>query len=243
MNKSIKKKYNIKLVFRLIITLILWVILFFWALFVPRRFQYRFLWPIFSKMFLFGAKLKVHWVGQLNIKKLKNVIFAVNHRSFADTFIITSLLRKPFTFTLIDWMIKEPIFKFLIIREGLIPINKKDIFQQKKSLKKILKMLKKGYSLVYFPEGEFVYNSPIGELKPGIAKIAKDSGCMVIPLVIYGGGKDKDFLYEDVFKWRDIYVIDGKPLRYNDFNDREQFLKELKERMGWLYQELEKKYS
>lgn len=238
-----KGKPNSKIVARLIAVLVFWTTLFFWGIFVPRRVQYKTLWPIFSKLFLFGSKIRAHFIGSFDIRNEKNTIFAVNHRSFADTFIVTNFLRKPFTFTLISWMIREPVFKFLVTRMGLIPIVRDNVIEQKKSLKKILKMLKKEYSLIYFPEGGFFYDSPVGVLKKGIAKIAKESGCSVVPIVIYGAGFDKDFLYENDFKWRDVYVSSSSPLKYTDYETEEEFIAALKLRMEELYLSLEKKYK
>ncbi|MBN2545553.1 MAG: 1-acyl-sn-glycerol-3-phosphate acyltransferase [Spirochaetes bacterium] len=236
-------KKNKLLIARLIIALFVWTLVFFIGLFIPRRFQFNTLWPIFSKMFLFAAKIDPYYIGKFDIKRSRNIIYLINHRSFADSFIITNFLRKPFTLVYISWMTKNPFFKFLTDKMGLISIPHNNLIEQKKSLSKIQKMLKKKYSLIYFPEGRFVYDKPIGELRKGIVQIAKQVDCLIVPLVIYGSGRDKDFLYEKKLIWKKIYMDSGKPVKYKDFKNDKSFIFELTLSMKNLYINLEKKYS
>jgi len=235
-------KKNKLLIFRLIIALIIWTLVFFIGIIIPRRLQYNTLWPIFSKMFLFAAKIDPYYVGKFDIKKSKNIIYLVNHRSFADSFIITYFLRMPFTLVFISWMTKNPVFNFLTNKMGLISIPHNNLIEQKKSLLKIQKMLNKKYSLIFFPEGRFVFDRPVGELKKGIIQIAKQADCLIVPLVIYGSGKDKDFLYEKELLLKKVYIDSGNPVRYKDFKNDESFLFELTLSMKNLYINLEKKY-
>jgi 1-acyl-sn-glycerol-3-phosphate acyltransferase len=234
---------NKLLVFRLILALIFWTVLFFPALFIPRIWQYNTLWPIFSNIFLFAAKMKVFYEGKGDLKKVKNTIFVANHRSFADTFAITVLLRKPFTIVFISWMSKWPFFRILIRKMGLIAMDKYDLIQQKKSLDQIIKMLGKKYSVIYYPEGKFIFDKPIGKLKKGIVKIARESGCQVIPLSLYGTGVKQDFLFDKKLIWKNIYIKSGNMLKYKDYNNDEKFLEKLTSEMKNLYIDLEKKHS
>jgi len=236
-------KKNKILIFRLILALVFWIIIFFPCLFIPRRLQYKIFWPIFTKLFLFAAKVKVNYIGNYNVKKSKNIIYAVNHRSFTDSFIIASLLRTPFTIIFISWMAKNKVFKFLTDKMGLISMHKTDLIEQKKSLDEIFKILNKDYSMIYFPEGGFFFNKPISKLKKGIVKIAKESQCYVVPLVIFGAGKHHDFLYDNKCNWKKIYVDSGTPMKYSDFQDNEKFLIELSNAMQKLYIKLEDNFN
>lgn len=234
---------NKLLIFRLIFTLIFWTITFFPGLFVPRILQYNTLWPIFSKLFLNAAKIRVKYVGKIDLKKIKNVIIVANHRSFADTFVVTGLLRKPFTITFIMWMTKFPLFKLLMNKMSLIPIPKNNLLKQKESIEKTIKILEKNYSVIYFPEGRFVHDEPIGQLKKGIVKIAKESGCAIMPISIYGTGIKKDFLFDKKLVWKDVYVNSAEPVKYTDYNDDNILLKELTSTMRNLYIDLERNFS
>lgn len=236
-------KVNKILIIRLITALIIWSMFFFIGIIIPRRLQYNTLWPIFSKMFLYAAKIKTFYMGKFDVRNTKNIFYAVNHRSFADSFIITNLLRKPFSLVFINWMTKNPVFKFFTDKMGLISLDQTDLIQQKKSIEKINKTLKKKYSMIFFPEGRFVHDKPIGQLKKGIIKIAKETNCIIVPLVIYGSGIEKDFLYENKLKWKSIYVDSGKQLKYGDYNDDETFLNDLTSIMKKMYIDLEKKFS
>ncbi|MCG8571460.1 MAG: 1-acyl-sn-glycerol-3-phosphate acyltransferase, partial [Spirochaetes bacterium] len=221
----------------------IWTIGFFYTLLIPKKWLYPTAWPIFFFFFLKACKIKVHFTGTIDLKSQANTIFIANHRSFADTFIITYLLRKPFTIAYTSWMTKNPFFNLVANKMALIPLAKKDLIQQKNGLKIIEKMLQKKYSLIYFPEGRFVFDKAIGQLQRGIAKIAKDSKCTVIPLAIYGSGIKQDFLFDNMLVNKDIYVDCGDPVKYSDFSDDDNFIKYLTESLSNKYQYLEKKYS
>lgn len=227
----------------MIAVLIFWTVVFFPAIFVPRRWQYRTLWPIFNRLFLLGCGIRARYVGKTDIKNVRGAILSVNHRSFADTFITCNFLRRPFTIIYTNKMPKNPIFRFLTSKMGLIPLDNSNLVQQKNSLKQIVKMLNRYYSAVIFPEGKFVFDKPVGELKRGILKIAKESGAPVVPVAIYGAGIEMDFLYEKTFHTKNVYIDAGEPILYSSYNDDDKFMQILTENMQNLYIGLENKYK
>lgn len=233
---------NLILVIRLIIILCFWTIVFFPAVFVPLKWQYKLFWPIFTRLFLFASKIKPYYIGKPDIKNIENVIFAINHRSFADTFILAYFLRKNFIITYINWMAKNIAFKFFNYKMGLIPLDHNDYLQQKESISKIIKSLDKKNSIIYFPEGKFNFDSPVAPLKRGIAKIARKSSVIVVPVVIYGAGMTKDFLHYKKCKWKKVFIDTGHFLRYSDFDDEKSFLSSLSTEMNDLYIKMDIKY-
>lgn len=232
-----KKKPNREIVFRLYIALIIWTTLFFPLIFIPLRFQYPIFWPIFTKMFLYAVKVKIHNLSKININKYKGCIFASNHKTFADTFFIMNFLRIPFTILYRDGIIKNRFLKFMFWRAGLIPIQKTDTILSIKAFDKIKKKIKSKISIIFFPEGWYTTDRPIGEIKKGISIIAEESGAKVIPIAIYAD--NPDFLFENKLYWKDFYINAGDPISYSDFNDRDKFLNELKLRIENLYKEIE----
>ncbi|HOJ63432.1 MAG TPA: lysophospholipid acyltransferase family protein [Spirochaetota bacterium] len=232
-----KKKPNKEIVFRLYIALIIWSVIFFPLIFIPLKLQYRIFWPIFTKMFLYAVKVRVHNLSKIDINKYRGVIFASNHKTFADTYFIMNFLRTPFTILYRKGIIKNLFIRFMFWRAGLIPIEKTDAILSINAFKKIKKKLENKFSIIFFPEGWYTTDRPVGEIKKGIALIAKETNCKVIPIAIYA---DKpDFLFEDKLEWKNFYINAGEPLSYSEFNDRDSFLNEIKVRIEKLYNEIE----
>ncbi len=234
---SQNNKPNKEIVFRLNLALIIWTVLFFPLVFIPLRFQYRFFWPIFIKMFLYATKIKARNLSKIDINKYKGVIFASNHKTFADTYLIINFLRNPFSILYRKDIIKNPFIKFMFWRAGLIPIEKSDSILSLKAFSKIKNKLKNKISIIFFPEGWYVTDKSVGQIKKGISFIAKETDSLIIPVAIYS--KEFNFLFEDKLYWKEFYINAGEPLKYSDFNNSDIFLQELKNRIENLYIEIE----
>ncbi|OHD22547.1 MAG: hypothetical protein A2086_16025 [Spirochaetes bacterium GWD1_27_9] len=233
-----RDKINIWLVIRLYLVLIFWSVVFFPVLFIPRKFHYKTFWIVFIRLFLFGIKVRPHiFESEIDIKETKNVIFASTHKTFADTYFISYFLRHPFTILFREGIFKSILFKFMCWRMSLISIDMNNPEKQKNSFEKLEKMVKDKYSIIMFPEGWYVEDKPVGNLKRGVAKMAKDWDIGVVPIAIYG--LTNSFSAQKDFKWRDVYLSFGKPIKYSDFNNEEQFLSTLKSKMGELYLKME----
>jgi 1-acyl-sn-glycerol-3-phosphate acyltransferase len=138
-----EKKINFYMILRFMAVLIFWTVVFFPALFIPKRFQYKTLWPIFTRLFLFAAKIRTHNCSDISLNKMGNVIFASNQKSFADTFIILDHIRKPFSIVLKEEMNRNFLFKFMAWRMSLITVDREKTMSQVKSIFKIKKLYQK----------------------------------------------------------------------------------------------------
>ena len=237
-----KKKLNKEIIIRLILAWTFWTVVFFPALFVPRRFHYKFLWKIFSGLFLWANKIEVKYTSNIDLNDLNEpVIFSPNHKGYFDTYVIVNLLRKPFSIVYNEAMDKNPFYKIVSRKMGLVPLRRDLHYSQKNSFDKINKLIKNKYSLLMFPEGWHIIENEIGPFKRGIAKIAKDTGVAVMPMAIYGF--NDNFRYEKKLYWRTIYIKGGTPIKYTDFNDDELFIKTLRENVVELYKSLESEFA
>lgn len=230
------KKTNKNLVFRMYAVLILWTTFFFFALFVPRKFQYKIFWPIFLKLYLFAVKLKPVYIYGEDLNKYKGVIFAINHKCFADSQMIMSLLKNPFALLYRRDVFKSPFFKFMAWRIGFIPIEGKEMMTSKTAFDTMKKRLSKNISVLYFPEGKHITQSHLGKFNKGIAKLAKETGVDVVPVAIYG--LDDRFRFEDRLIWKNAFIKGGKPINFSQYNSDELFVRSLKEKIEGLYFEM-----
>lgn len=127
--------------------------------------------------------------GSENIPK-GNFILASNHQSHLDI-LICGYLCVPRKFTYIGQVDKYEGFQAFLRNifyafGGVIPVNRKDEVSKKEATLKAINALKKGYSLVIYPEGTRSRTGEIQEGKLGIAKIFLKTKVPVLPLGIKG---------------------------------------------------------
>lgn len=234
-------KINKTLVFRMYSVLIFWTTFFFFAIFVPRRFQYRFLFPIFLNLYLFAAKIKPVYLGGTDLNSYKGVIFGINHKSFVDSQMVMSLLKNPFTLLYRREVFKSPFFRFMAWKVGFIPIEGAEALASKNAFDAMINKLEKGVSILYFPEGRHIVQSHTGKFQKGIAKLAKASDKQVVPIALYG--IDDKIRFEKKLIWRKVYIKAGEPIKYSQYDDDELFISALKDRIQTMYFEMHDKYN
>jgi 1-acyl-sn-glycerol-3-phosphate acyltransferase len=119
-----------------------------------------------------------------------NFILAPNHQSYLDI-IACGYLCVPRKFTFIGQIDKgRGVAGFLrdlvYSLAGVIPLNRKDEESKKQAFAKAVKAIKKGYSLVIYPEGKRSETGEVQKGKWGIAKLFLQTGVPVVPLGISG---------------------------------------------------------
>ncbi|WP_037919347.1 AMP-binding protein [Sulfurihydrogenibium subterraneum] len=141
--------------------------------------------PILKTFFKIYNKLQVE--GLENIKE-KPVIFAPNHQSYLDGFLLIASLPKDVlkdTYFLAEETYFQTEFrKFIAKNFNIIPVNiNKNL---KESLIKSAAVLKNGKNLVIFPEGARTRDGSLLPFKKGFAILSKELNIPVIPIVISG---------------------------------------------------------
>jgi len=128
------------------------------------------------------------------------VIFASNHQSHVDTHVILATLPKMFRkktavaaafdhFADSDGTsFKKRSIQFLVAALWHA-FGIERIKSPLRSIRTMQDLLSRGWSLVIYPEGTRSRTGEISSFKPGLAIIAKKSGCPVIPVHIHGGLK------------------------------------------------------
>ena len=160
------------------------------AFFIPKKLHFKFLYPLFWALYLWAPKIRIHNLSEININSFnkKPVIFASNHKSYADSAMIGRFLKLPYLILINLEMTKNIFFKVIAWRMGLIPISRNitDIISQKKALEACKKGIENKYSLILYPEGRHHYDKPVGKLKKGIIKIVTETNVDVVPIALYG---------------------------------------------------------
>jgi len=120
----------------------------------------------------------------------RNVILASNHQSYLDI-LLCGYVCVPRKYTHIGQVDREnkgwSWFRDGIYSLGeVIPVNRKDNESKNQAFSKAVEFLKKGYSLVIYPEGTRTRTGEVGNGKWGIAKFFLETGVPILPMGIKG---------------------------------------------------------
>lgn len=142
-----------------------------------------FLAPLVRRMFIKEIR------GLENMPK-RNFILASNHQSYLDI-IINAYLSVPRRFHFIGQIegFKIPLkwlIIFLYFISGVITLNRKDESSREEVVQIAIAVLKKGDTLIIYPEGRRSTSGEIQEGKTGAARIFLKTGVPILPSAIKG---------------------------------------------------------
>ncbi len=132
---------------------------------------------------LTGAKIEV--TGEENLPP-GPVVFVGNHQSNFDIPIFLGFINKPKAFISKIEILKIPILNDWMKLMQCSFLDRKDMRQSLRTMAEAVESIKKGYSMVIFPEGTRSKSDTIGEFKAGSFKLAIKAGVPIIPVTMNG---------------------------------------------------------
>ena len=138
-------------------------------------------------MWLSGAKVKIY--GKENIPKDEAVLFVGNHQSNFDIPLLLSSIDVPRGFIAKKELEKWPIISMWMRYINCIFMDRSNIRKSAEAIVQGIQILKKGYSMVIFPEGTRSKGKKVAEFKAGSFKLALKSKVKIIPVTINGSYK------------------------------------------------------
>src|SRR5919199_5788514 len=146
------------------------------------------------------------------------VIIAPNHFSFMDHFFVAAFLRREVHFMAKSQLFKRPM-QFIFTHGGVFPVLRGRRDQE--AFRTAHTVLDRGGLVVMYAEGGRSRSGELGQAKPGIGRIALESGVPIVPTAIVGSA--------EVRNWRrlqfpKVTVQYGDPIRFERVEDptREQ---------------------
>ncbi len=143
-----------------------------------------------AKIALKASCIRVIVRGQENIPRGKAAVFASNHASQADILALYQALPIQFRFLAKKELFRIPLLGTAMKWAGYIPVDRRARSRNTiRSLQEAIEKIKKGNSIVIFPEGT---RSPDGRLRPfkiGGMLVATRAGCPIVPVAISGSHK------------------------------------------------------
>jgi 1-acyl-sn-glycerol-3-phosphate acyltransferase len=149
--------------------------------------------------------------GRENVPSEGPVILAPNHASNMDHFFCGVYLRQQIRFMAKSQLFKQnPVLTFIYTHGGVFPIRRGQ--RDEEAFKTANAILERGGCMLMYPEGGRSRTpGELGEPKPGIGRIALESGAPVVPVAIINSDR--------VRRWRKfdfptIRVSYGEPMSF-----------------------------
>ncbi len=120
-------------------------------------------------------------------EKNKQYIFVANHISYLDAAIIVKSIRQPVRPLGKIEMVKVPVFGF-IYRSAIVTVDRGNTKNRAKSVRRLKAVLRKGISILFFPEGTFnLTHQPLKQFFDGAFRIAIETQTPIKPVLFLDG--------------------------------------------------------
>ncbi len=128
---------------------------------------------------------RIEFEGVERVPTSGAMIVAPNHVSYFDPFWVSIPIDRPLRYMTWDRMTRLPILGPLIMAYGAFPV---DVTKgDRAALKASLEQLRAGGGLMIFPEGARTKSGRLEEFKPGVIRLALETGAPIVPVTILGG--------------------------------------------------------
>jgi 1-acyl-sn-glycerol-3-phosphate acyltransferase len=127
---------------------------------------------------------RVRKVGLENVPREGALILAPNHFSQMDHFFVGVYLRRKIRFMAKSQMFGPPVLTYVYKHGGVFPVRRGH--HDEEAIETAREILRQEEMLLVYAEGGRSRSDQLGEPKPGIGRIALESGAPVVPVAIYG---------------------------------------------------------
>ncbi len=153
--------------------------------------------------------LRTRAIAPENVPGRGAVILAPNHFSFMDHFLMGAYLRRKVRFMAKSQLFKPPM-QFIYTHGGVFPVRRgardEDVFITAETI------LDRGGAITMYCEGGRSRTGHLAEkAKPGIGRLALQTGAPVVPIAIHGSSKVRNWKR---LQFPKVTVMYGEPIRY-----------------------------
>jgi 1-acyl-sn-glycerol-3-phosphate acyltransferase len=164
---------------------------------------------------------RVRAIGVENVPKSGGLLLAPNHFSQMDHFFVGLYLRRQVRFMAKSQMFGPPVLTYIYKHGGVFPVRRGH--HDEESFRTAFAILEQDGMLLVYAEGGRSRSGKLKEVKPGIGRIALESGVPVVPVAIHGSEKVRRWKR---FRFPKVTVQFGEPLSFptEEAPDRERQL-------------------
>lgn len=147
-----------------------------------KRIGYALIWHMSRIYFAMISQIRIR--GSERLPCNEGALVCSNHQSHFDPVLVGIAFRRRLNYLARRTLFDVPVLKWLIRYLDAIPIERDGMGIG--GIKETLRRLKRGESVLIFPEGTRSVDGQLTPLKPGFFAIAKRSKCPVVPVAIAG---------------------------------------------------------
>jgi 1-acyl-sn-glycerol-3-phosphate acyltransferase len=148
-------------------------------------------------------------IGVENVPKSGPLLLAPNHFSQMDHFFVGLHLRRKIRFMAKSQMFGPPVLTYVYKHGGVFPVRRGR--HDEEAFKTAFTILEQGGMLLVYAEGGRSRSGELGEPKPGIGRIAVESGVPVVPVAVHGSASVRRWKR---FRFPKVTVQFGEPLSF-----------------------------
>lgn len=157
-------------------------------------------------------------IGSERVPERGPVIVAPNHFSYIDHFFLAMFLRREVQFMAKSQLFRFPI-DFILSHGGTFPVRRGQ--HDEEAFRTAYNVLGRGGLVGMYAEGGRSRSKRLGMPKPGLGRLALESGAPVVPVAIHGSEKVRDVKKLRLPK---VTIAYGEPIVFDTVEDpdREQ---------------------
>jgi 1-acyl-sn-glycerol-3-phosphate acyltransferase len=152
---------------------------------------------------------RVRAIDVKNVPREGPLVLASNHFSQMDHFFIGLYLRRKVRFMAKSQLFGPPVLTYIYKHGGVFPIRRGN--RDEEAFETAYTLLDQGEMLLVYAEGGRSRSQELGEPKPGIGRIALESGAAVVPVAIHGSATVRGWKR---LRFPKITVQFGEPLAF-----------------------------
>jgi glycerol-3-phosphate dehydrogenase (NAD(P)+) len=132
----------------------------------------------------FHLYFRMSRIGREHVPESGPVIFAANHRSFLDPFVIATIARRPMYYVAKEELFSNRVTAWFLNALGAFPVRRgkgdADMLATARAI------LERGDAVLMFPEGTRIRPGALGRPRRGVGRLALESGAPVVPVAVLG---------------------------------------------------------
>ncbi len=172
---------------------------------------------VWARSILLASRVKVTVKNISRIDPDQSYIYMSNHQSNFDIPVLLAYLPVQFRWLAKAELFRIPIFGYAMKRSGYISIDRSNRRSAIESLQRAAETIRRGVSVVIFPEGTRSRDGRISPFKKGGFVLAVDAGVPIVPVIIHGTWP---IMQKDSLRIRsgEVVLEIGQPIATSDYN-------------------------
>jgi len=185
---------------------------------------------LWAKILLFICDTKVKVIGKENLLLGKPQIFMANHQSDFDILIALAYIPVQFRWIAKKELFNIPFFGAAMRSAGYIEIDRHNREKALQSLDEAALRIRKGKSIMTFPEGTRSRDGEIKAFKQGAFHLAIKTGVPIVPVSIIGSGQIMPKRSVKI-KSGQLKLVIGEPIEVKSFDieKRQELIKKVRD--------------